>query len=144
MVLARVSALRQFTILNPATVDERLANIAELTALADRLDDPSLRVFSRWWRAVATLQAADRGEVDVCVDEACRLSRRRAAPRVGARRPRGAGAVRHRRQLRHHPHRRGARCRGPGLRPHRRLVEIKRTYEPTNLFRLNNNIDPQA
>lgn len=82
-VLARVLALRQFTILHPSTVTERLANTAELVALVDRLDDPNLQVFARWWRAVAALQAADRPEVDACVDEACRLAGELGEPFMG-------------------------------------------------------------
>lgn len=82
-VLARVLALRQFTILHPSTVAERLANTAELIELVDRLDDPNLQVFARWWRAVAALQAADRSEADACLDEACRLAEALGEPFMG-------------------------------------------------------------
>ena len=68
-VLARVLMLRQFTITGPDTVQERLSNTAELVPLADELADPSLQVFAREWRAVAAMEAADRPEVDVRVDE---------------------------------------------------------------------------
>lgn len=82
-VLARVLALRQFTILHPATVAERLTNTAELIALVDRLDDPNLQVFARWWRAVAAMQAADRPEADARVDEACGLAEELGEPFMG-------------------------------------------------------------
>lgn len=68
-VLARVLMLRQFTIQGPDTVQERLANTAELVPIADSLDDATLQVFSRQWRAVAALEAADRPEVDARIEE---------------------------------------------------------------------------
>ncbi len=68
-VLARVLMLRQFTIQGPDTVQERLANTAELVPIADSLDDPTLQVLSRQWRAVAALEAADRSEVDARIEE---------------------------------------------------------------------------
>lgn len=73
-VLARVLALRQFTIQGPGTVPERLADTGQLVTLADRLEDASLQVFARWWRAVAALETGDRAEVDARVAEACRLA----------------------------------------------------------------------
>ena len=73
-VLARVLAQRLFTIADPDTLDERWANSAELIGLADRLEDPSLRVFSRWWRSVAAFEAGDRPEVDLRLGEARRLA----------------------------------------------------------------------
>lgn len=73
-VLARVLTLRQFTIQNPATVPERLTDTQELVALADRLGEPKLRIFARWWRATVALQAGARPEADARIDEACRLA----------------------------------------------------------------------
>lgn len=80
VVLARVLSQRQFTIEEPATLEERLANTSELVELADRLGDPSLTVFSRWWRAVAALEAGDRREADTRVDEAQRLAEHLGEP----------------------------------------------------------------
>lgn len=82
-VLARVLMLRQFTIQGPDTLAERLRNTVELVRIADELDDPTLRMFSRQWRAVAAMEAAHRAEADRCIDEALRLADELGEPFMG-------------------------------------------------------------
>ena len=74
-----------------------------------------------------------------------RRPRGRPAHRLGARRLRRHAAPRPRPRLRQLPRRRGTRPRSTGLRTEKydRLVELKRNYDPTNFFRLNQNIPPK-
>lgn len=74
LVLARVLTLRQPTTQDPSTLPERRRDTAELMEIADRLGDPALRIYARWWRAFAGLEAGDRPVVDRCTEEACDLS----------------------------------------------------------------------
>lgn len=73
-VLGRVLALRGMTIQHPETLDERLAETAELVDLARRLDDPAVEAFAHTWRFVAALEACDRPGADAAADEAIRLA----------------------------------------------------------------------
>ena len=61
--LAQVLVPRYNTIRgDPGTLPERLANTAELMAVAERLADPALRCEAQGWRAVAVMEAADAEE----------------------------------------------------------------------------------
>ena len=64
--------------------------------------------------------------------------------RLGARVLRQVAAVRQRRRLHQLPARRTrpTASRSPTVRTYKRLVEIKKKYDPTNLFRMNQNIKP--
>ncbi len=67
--LAQVLVPRYNTIRgDPGTLPERLADTAELLALADRLGDPVLHCEAHGWRAVATMEAADAEEAAACLD----------------------------------------------------------------------------
>ena len=73
--LAQVLAPRYNTIRgDPATLPERLADTAELVAVAGQLPDLSLRCEAWGWRAVATMEAADVEEAAACLEAHRRLA----------------------------------------------------------------------
>ncbi|HTJ76458.1 MAG TPA: BTAD domain-containing putative transcriptional regulator [Acidimicrobiales bacterium] len=59
---------------DPGTLPERLANTAELLAVAEALPDPSLRCQGWGWRAMAAMEAADAEEAARCFRAFERLS----------------------------------------------------------------------
>jgi len=68
--LAQVLVPRYNTIRgDPATLPERLANTAELLAVAHRLADPALHCEAHGWRAVAAMEAADAEEAATSLEE---------------------------------------------------------------------------
>ena len=52
---------RSASIWDPSTLDERLANTAEVVELAEQLGDPSALFFATWYRMATCLEA---GQVD--------------------------------------------------------------------------------
>ncbi len=73
--LAQVLAPRYNTIRgDPGTLPERLADTAELLAVAEQLPDPSLRCEAWGWRAVATMEAAEADEAAACLEAHRRLA----------------------------------------------------------------------
>lgn len=70
VLLPRYNALRG----DPGTLPERLADTAELLAVAEQLPDPSLRCQAWGWRAVALLEAADVAEAERCFEVFDRLA----------------------------------------------------------------------
>ncbi len=73
--LAQVLAPRYNTIRgDPATLPERLADTAELLAVAQQLPDAELRCEAWAWRAVATMEAADTDEAAACLEAHRRLA----------------------------------------------------------------------
>jgi class 3 adenylate cyclase len=66
--LAQVLIARYYAVGSPATLDERLANTAELLDLAGRLDDP-LSIARAWQlRFRAAMESGDGPEADRCLD----------------------------------------------------------------------------
>ncbi|HEV3365412.1 MAG TPA: AAA family ATPase [Acidimicrobiia bacterium] len=72
--LAHVILARCSTIWEPATAMERLANTAELLAVADRLGDPALLAWTSIWRFVAAMELGDIEEADRSLNNAGRLA----------------------------------------------------------------------
>ena len=66
----------------------------------------------------------------------------RGAHGVGTRRDRGGGGRLDRPRLRQLPRRRGRARTSYGAETYDRLVALKNEYDPTNVFRLNQNIEP--
>ncbi|MDQ4098088.1 MAG: AAA family ATPase, partial [Actinomycetota bacterium] len=66
----RYNAIRS----DPGTLPERVANTAELLAVAQQLPDPALRCMALGWRAMAALEEADLEEADRCLEDAGRLA----------------------------------------------------------------------
>jgi hypothetical protein len=65
--LAHVLIARYYAVANPATLDERLANTAELLRLATRLEDPLVMLRAWQLRFRVAVESADGAEADRCL-----------------------------------------------------------------------------
>jgi len=73
--LAQVLAPRYNTIRgDPGTLGERLADTAELLAVAERLPDPSMRFEALGWRAICLMEAAEPEAAAACFESFDRLA----------------------------------------------------------------------
>jgi len=79
-VLAHVLLARFWTIVSSSTLQERLANTAELLELSDRIADPVIEILARWQRTRVMMETGDLRSAAVELERTESLSRELGQP----------------------------------------------------------------